>query len=493
MNGETEFGQALARVERAKALLIRNHPFFGVLIARLGAPVAHPSVTTMATDGRKLYMHAGYVLSLTEPELIGVLAHEAFHCALLHFARIGARDLKEFNIAADSAINWELRRMGFTLPRGVYIDDKFADMGAEEIYAARAAEKRKEGEKKAAEKQSGAPGQGDTGKPGNASGAPGKADSGQGKPGDSAGQGAPQSGNAPGNGAPGEGKPGNGAPAPENGAPVSSSAPGDAGTGNGAPGNGTPDMGAPGADIEGGQETHGIGGIMRPGDGSGAAAAEIAAEWQIATRQAARAAEKMAGTTPGMFKRIVEEIAAPEIDVANVMRDFIDSKVSTDYSFNRPNRRFAHAGVYLPGQTVDGLAHLVFAVDTSGSIDAPMLDKAASVVIDAAEGGKVERLTVIFADTDVRNVQEFDRGDDIRAGLDARGGGGTRFDRTFAWIEENAPDATAVIYLTDMICNHWGTDPGIPVLWAVHGDSRKFAAMAERAPFGRAEYVGRLE
>jgi hypothetical protein len=35
----------------------------------------------------------------------------------------------------------------------------------------------------------------------------------------------------------------------------------------------------------------------------------------------------------------------------------------------------------------------------------------------------------------------------------------------------------------------YGTDPGIPVLWCIWGDSRAFPAYAARVPFGEAIYL----
>uniref|UniRef100_UPI001AEDA86A VWA-like domain-containing protein n=1 Tax=Mesorhizobium silamurunense TaxID=499528 RepID=UPI001AEDA86A len=267
-------------------------------------------------------------------------------------------------------------------------------------------------------------------------------------------------------------------------------------TGAPAPGNGQEGAdataGAEGAGA--GKAWHGIGGIIAPGDGSAAAAAESADEWQIRTAQAVAVAKAAnAGTLPGHLARMIEESAAPVVDVRAVLADLIDSRVSSDYSFMRPNRRLIGQGFYLPGQVVDGLEHLVCAVDTSGSMDEHMLSQCMAEPIAALESGKVQRLTVLFADTHVRHVQEFEAGDEIKGKLQARGGGGTSFSDAMRWIADNAADATAAIYLTDMYCDDFGSDPGLPVYWAIHGDSRRYAELAARPPFGDCLYIGRLE
>lgn len=473
--------QALNRIVRARSILIQENPFFGVLSMRLTL-VERPDVGTAATDGANLFYAPEFVMSLTEKQLLGVLAHEIMHCALQHMTRLGGRDMKRANEAADYAINPELIRMRFELPAGILYDPKYADMGFEEIYAARERERRKgEGKKQAQAGQSGAAGQsGQSGQGGQQPAASGQQGGKPGNPGASAGQ-AP-SGGQDGTQAPGAGNGGHDGQASATGAP--SGQPGASG-GHGAPGNAS------------GAEINGMGGIMRPGDGSEAAAQEMADQWQVWTRQAAATAAKQAGDMPGMFKRILAEIGAPRVDYRQELADFIDSRVATDYSFNRPNRRFLHAGLILPGATVDGLEHLIFAVDTSGSIDAHMLEQAAAEIVGAVDDGKVERVTILFCDTAIRGVQEFERGDDIASKLDARGGGGTRFSPVFDWIVQNAPDATAAIFLTDMEnqSGDWAAvqDPALPVLWAIHGTRAHYDRVAGRAPFGQTAYVGMLE
>ncbi len=70
-----------------------------------------------------------------------------------------------------------------------------------------------------------------------------------------------------------------------------------------------------------------------------------------------------------------------------------------------------------------------------------------------------------------------------------KGGGGTAFAKTFEWVEDNADDAAAVIYFTDLEVRDFGGEPHCPVLWTVWGDERKFEALASRPPFGDPIYL----
>jgi len=103
-------------------------------------------IPSMATDGVKLKYDPQFVESLSQFELIGVLAHETLHCANLHPWRIGNREQWRWNAAADFSINpiiqdcidTNLRSpqqvVTMKLPQGVLLDDRFRNMSAEQIY-----------------------------------------------------------------------------------------------------------------------------------------------------------------------------------------------------------------------------------------------------------------------------------------------------------------------------------------------------------------------
>lgn len=490
--------RALTKITRARSLLIVTQPFFGCLALHL-EPVERRDIEAMATDGRALFFNPDFVESLSEPELVGVIAHEVMHCALGHHARLQNRDLPDFNRAADYAINPMVLAAGLQLPKGVLIDAAYAGLGAEEIYSIL----RGQDSKPEPDQGQGAPDQGGQDQGQGAQSAPGQDQGGQ----PSTGQGQDgQEAAGQGNGQPGQGKPGQaagnapgqdqgtghgGQPSGQDGQAADNGQGGkEPASGQGQAGPAEPGQGAATRGQGGQPGAYGMGGIMAPAGGP-AAATEEADKWQVLARQAANVAKAHnAGTVPGYLRDMLAQLNEPAADFRELLANWIDSRVAFDYSFSRPNRRFVHAGFYMPGATVDGLEHVVFAVDTSGSMSREQLNAAASEIVGALESGKIERLTVLMADKRVCSVAEFTRGDDCE--LEPAGGGGTDFRDTFRWIEENAADATAVVYLTDLDVKQFGQEPACPVLWAVHGDSRTFKALAEHVPFGEPVYIGRL-
>jgi predicted metal-dependent peptidase len=93
-----------ARLKKARINLLMDEPFFGSLMMQL-RPVEDKTVPTFRTNGDKLWYNPDYMATLNEGQLRTLLAHEVMHPALLHPFRVGSRDLRTANIAADYAIN----------------------------------------------------------------------------------------------------------------------------------------------------------------------------------------------------------------------------------------------------------------------------------------------------------------------------------------------------------------------------------------------------
>lgn len=125
---------ALKRISAARTLLLLDHPFFGALSLKL-QPIESPRTETMATDGRHLFFSSTYVAGLKQAELVGLLAHECMHPAMLHHTRRAGRDAERWNIACDHAINPLLLDAGLTLPAGGCVDPAYKGLTAEQIYA----------------------------------------------------------------------------------------------------------------------------------------------------------------------------------------------------------------------------------------------------------------------------------------------------------------------------------------------------------------------
>ncbi len=355
---------------------------------------------TFSVDGVNLRYNDEFANGLTHDEVIFVLLHEVLHLVLLHHCRMGNRDHKIFNMAADYAINPQLVAAGFKAPKGVLLDKKFSNLNAEDIYKIlyEENEKKKKDGKSDGDKQESESG----GKPsGNPSDKQGNKSSGQ-----------------------------------------PSDKPGD-----------TPSFGefSPAQDIKLSEETI-----------------------KIQVTQAINLA-KAAGQLPGGdLIKIIEEAQKPQYDWASILQRFISEITAKDYSFSHANARHISRGIILPTLFSKSVGKIIIVADTSGSMGSDLkliANEIAACFESLSEDNQKARMTILYADTMVAGVQEFEAGDDIK--LQFAGGGGTLFRPAFDYIDKHYSEEKieCVFYITDGYCGDLaqlnGLSPEFPVFWAL--------------------------
>ena len=123
------------RVSRARIQLMLNNPYLASATARLKfRDVEESWCPTMATDGFNIFVNLKFVDTLTEDEVIGVMAHEVMHCVLGHNDRRQNRMPEMWNVAVDYATNLILSDAGIVLPENALLDWQYRGMTAEDIY-----------------------------------------------------------------------------------------------------------------------------------------------------------------------------------------------------------------------------------------------------------------------------------------------------------------------------------------------------------------------
>lgn len=225
-----------------------------------------------------------------------------------------------------------------------------------------------------------------------------------------------------------------------------------------------------------------IGGVMdAPGDVG--KQETVRQNWETQVRSAVAIAKaNNAGNVPGSLRHLIEQLSKPKISWRDKTRNFIDQSLAKSTSWARISRRSVSSSVLMPGLVSDRLNHLIMAVDISGSISYEMAREMVSEAAGALDEGVADQMTVIYADTDVQHVDNYVQGDIVTVGRYT--GGGTAFSNTFKWITANVPEASCVIYLTDLQVYDFGEDPGCPTLWAVYATDSNYQQLADRAPFG---------
>ena len=128
-------GDVQTKLGAARTRLILEKPFIGALVMHLPLLPADPVwCETIATDARAFYFNPAYIAALDFAQTQFVLAHEAMHCALGHFARRSHRTRHRWDIATDYAVNLLLLDDGLKAPPGALINPEFRGLSAEEIY-----------------------------------------------------------------------------------------------------------------------------------------------------------------------------------------------------------------------------------------------------------------------------------------------------------------------------------------------------------------------
>ena len=120
-------------MSRALAGLILDEPFFASLALRLRLE-ADLETQTAKTNGTYIKYNPLWVSTLSVDLIKGLICHEVMHCALLHHTRMGNREMKKWNRAADYAINPLIAESGLSLPPGGLLEVSFKGKSAEEIY-----------------------------------------------------------------------------------------------------------------------------------------------------------------------------------------------------------------------------------------------------------------------------------------------------------------------------------------------------------------------
>lgn len=206
-------------------------------------------------------------------------------------------------------------------------------------------------------------------------------------------------------------------------------------------------------------------------NGYGSAGRAVSAEqmstvWRRRTVQAATQA-RQAGTLPGDLSQIIDGLQEARLDWRTLLRRFLDPLARSDYRMLPPNRRHLYRGWYLPSLWGE-YAHLVIALDTSGSVD----DEQVRVFLSEVQGAMMQiadyRIDLVQCDAMIQRHQVYGPGEPLTTTV--RGRGGTDFRPVFDWVEAQNLTPHALVYLTDGYGAFPVEPPPYPALWLMNSD-----------------------
>ena len=177
---------------------------------------------------------------------------------------------------------------------------------------------------------------------------------------------------------------------------------------------------------------------------------------------------------------VVNQLKEPKKDWREILLHFTAEIARNDYDWEKPDLQYLQRNIYIPSLHSIDIGGVVFAIDTSGSINEDLLTIFLSELKEAAEQ-MTKEIIVIHCDTEIREVEDV-QSEDIDS-ITPKGRGGTRFSPVFEYIAENDLDPKALIYFTDGRCYETLTEPDYPVIWCIY-ENKNF-----KPQFGEAIFV----
>lgn len=192
------------------------------------------------------------------------------------------------------------------------------------------------------------------------------------------------------------------------------------------------------------------------------------------------ASARLQGQGAAGFKQECDADDARRIDWRALLRAWLNDRIKGDWASYPFSKKHIHRGLFMPSASMAVPGHVVFAIDTSGSMSADTLGKIVGELRAFRETFPCQ-LTVLQADAAIQQVTRFDAMDgiDIPTRLQVVGRGGTDFRPVFDWVQREAEGAL-VLYATDGFGTFPKTAPSSPVIWLFTPPH----AVPERVPFG---------
>ena len=413
----------------ARTKLILDKPFLGALVLRLPLQVANPAwCPTTGTDARKFYYNPEYVQELRTEEAQFVLAHEALHCALSHFARRAHRVKHRWDLACDYAINPILIADGLKPPPGILMMKEYIGMSAEEIYPLLDDNDMSETLDQHLYDKENNPSEGGRDTSDNPLGNRDKQDA---------------------------------STSLSDRPPETEQEPGDSRSLSEVEGNNTDQQPSPDEPTENGEPP--------PPPLSQQEAEDLSVQWQQRLAGAAQQAQQ-AGKLSGVMKRLVEELLQPRLPWRNMLAHYMTAVARDDYSYARPSSRRGDPAIFPSLKSYQ--INAVVALDVSGSVNDKELRDCLSE-INAIKGQVRAAVTLLACDSEVVEgfPRRFEPWEEATLPQAMPGGGSTDFRPVFDWVQtqDQAPDI--LVYFTDAQGYFPKVPPNFPVIWLVKGKS----------------------
>ena len=442
---------ALITMRSARSNMLMQFPFLGELAMQLEIiPILDERLPVACTDGKAVYVNAHAIehpekvfkkqfrerkLTGKEDTAVAILAHEVWHCALLHFDRGEGKEQMRFNLAADIEIGYLLEKAG--LVDLSVAKESWGDMlkgyPAERIYNMLQVPKMKNEPPPQTDKNAV------------------RCKSSDGKTSEEKNKNGKMTDNAT-----KESQPDSGDKLKEKFAdghysrmksypPIRSEKP-EYGNENLRDPDFNPEM-------ERGKEE----------------AENLRQKWQDGLKKSAGRhgiPGHPPGNLPGNLQDIVNNQNKNTLDWKQLLLDYVSQMFYGERQWLPPNRRYVWKNLYLPRRSKQQSIEIVLAIDTSGSTTEDLPDFLAELRGMTSAFGEY-KITIIQCDTRIHSVNEYSNDDPLpEDGFKFRGFGGTSLIPPFSYLKGKITP-TVFIYLTDGYGDVPAKAPDYPVIWCI--------------------------
>ena len=403
---ETELENKLAA---ARTRLILDKPFLGALVLRLPLVAANPQWCQGAfTDAKKLYYNQDYINALDIHQTQFVLAKQALHCALSHFARRQHRIKHRWDLACDYAVNPLLINDGLKAPPETLVDDGYEGMTAEEIYHYIDDLDNEDSELNKENDQ-----QQDTDQP-------------------------------------------------NHGTEEQQNSSDDTSQESQKSNEQELDVEPDNNDAISHQEL-----AAQPSELTPQEQEELSIQWQQRLAGAAQQAMQ-AGKLGGSMQRMVDFMLQPKLPWRMLLARYMTSSARDDYSYSRPSSRRGDPAIFPSLRSAQ--INVAVGVDISGSVDDQEMSEFMSEV-DAIKANMRARITLLPCDAKLAKGSPwiFEPWEEVKLPKQLQGGGGTDFSPVFDWLDTQDQHPDLLVYFTDCKGLFPKIVPSYPVIWLVKG------------------------
>jgi predicted metal-dependent peptidase len=191
---------------------------------------------------------------------------------------------------------------------------------------------------------------------------------------------------------------------------------------------------------------------------------------------------KSCGSGVGDALRDLTVETSREPDLESALTEIMTSIEAGDPSWAKPQRRWLQDDLYFPSEDTTRGAHLVIAVDVSGSVGQKELHEFWRIIRGLLQSGLRITADIVSCDTTITSHFPVTWNDEesYEKIKNLPGGGGTDFRPIFDWAREHAPDARAIVVFTDL-CGHFPPSCDTPTFWLVDSALRN----QMQPPFGQ--------